>query len=202
VRIGASTDLKMMNSKTMMNRSESNWVWLPALLDASWFATFVATEPARCTERSDGSADLSMAPFRSSISVFAPVWSKGETLETTSSWAALPSGEAPRNVTASTVGTVLSSDDRLVSAAWSDAPRAAPLVAATTWTWLLFVEPMSGWASVAAWLLGALAGRKALLLLFTSEPMDGRKCTAAMVPTSHTASTTHRNRTTPRPRAS
>ena len=76
------------------------------------------------------------------------------------------------------------------------------MVTATTGTWVWRVEPMSGSASLAAWLLGAVAGRKALLLLFTWLASEGKAWTANTVPSTHTATITQRRRTTPLPIAS
>ena len=63
---------------------------------------------------------------------------------------------------------------------------------ATTWIRVWLDGPVSGSARAAAWLLGALAGRKALLLLFTWLPRLGSAFMAAPVPTSHTTTTTQR----------
>ncbi len=75
-------------------------------------------------------------------------------------------------------------------------------VTATIGTWLWVCRPMRGCARTAAWLLGALAGRKAPLLLSTWLDREGSEWMAATVPSTHTITTSHRKRTTPRPSAS
>ena len=61
----------------------------------------------------------------------------------------------------------------MVSQAWSAAVRVPWLTAATTGTGIRFVPP-NGAASCAACSLGALAGRKALLLPWVTLFSDGR----------------------------
>ena len=158
-----------MNSSTMMNRIDASWIWLPCLLDCCWFATLVATCPARCTWRSGGKFALFSAPWRSSMSVLSRPWSNGEMLEVTRSCTARRLGETPRKCVpwGSTVGTLASSVTARWSAAWSAAVSSGAVVTATTGIWLWLTLPISGCASVAASLLGAEAGRKAPLLLST-----------------------------------
>ena len=49
VTSGASSERKMMKSRTRMKRIDASWMFLPCLLDCSWLATLVATWPARWT---------------------------------------------------------------------------------------------------------------------------------------------------------
>ena len=199
--MGARAARKITNSSTRMNRIENSWIWLLCLVDCFWLATWVGIWPARLTRRSPGSDVLSMAAWRSATSRLVPVWSNGVTVETTSSWAAWPSGAVPRKFTPVTVGTCRRLAESVLSAAWSASDKVAPEVSATTCTWLWLVEPMRGSASLAAWVLGALAGRKSLLLLFTWLPRVGKACAASAVPMIQTTTITQRRRTTQRPRA-
>jgi hypothetical protein len=66
--------------------------------------------------------------------------------------------------------------------------------AATTGTGIRFVDP-NGAASCAAFSLGALAGRKALLLPWVTLFSDGRKCGTATAAISQAAMTNQRNLT-------
>src|ERR1700722_16807887 len=95
---------------------------------------------------------------------------------------------------ASTVSRSIAATSALVSRWWFS-------VAATTNASSLIDEPLKGVSSLAATLLGMLAGRYWVLLLFTDAASDGRNSTAATVPPSQTATTSHRERMEKRPRA-
>ena len=98
----------------------------------------------------------------------------GESLDSTSTCAAWRSGETPANWTRSTVGTLRNAVASDWAAERSDALSVPPEETNTTWTSDWSDGPVNGSARSAAWLLGALAGRNALLLLLTSLPRLGR----------------------------
>ena len=191
----------MMNSKTMMNRIEKLWIWLPCLLRLLLVGDVGGhlRRPGAPGGR-PGSRPWPAPPCMSWTSVLVRAWSKGVTEETTSSSAAR-------------LLAVISSADLTLGTAFNEllgpgqrrlvgrGERRGRLVTATTGTWVRFTEPIKGWASVAARLLGALAGRNALLLLLTWLAKEGSELTAANVPTNQTTRMNQRSRTTPRPRA-
>ncbi len=118
--------------------------------------------------------------------------SLGESLESTRTWAARRSGETPANWTESTVDTLRNA----VATDWAverSDPLSVPCEATkTTWIRVWSAGPTNGSARCAAWLLGASAGRNALLLLLTSLPRLGSPRTAAPVPTSQSTRMTQR----------
>ena len=150
-----------------MKRYEASSISRLCRADWAFAAAFVASCPARCACRPAGSGVRAMAPCMSSIRVSPWPWLNGDAAETRRSWAASPSGEVPRYSTESVVGTwrrLARSERRAVSSA---ASSGRPSVKATTGTELCVTGPISGCASRAAWLLGALSGRKAPLLSLT-----------------------------------
>ncbi len=192
VRIGASADRKMKSNKTMMNSNDSDWVSLPWAWDWLWLATPVATAPAKWTSSPGGSDAFSTTSCIRANSVLSSGRSLGEFFDSTRICAASRSGERLPNWTRSTVGT----RRRLVPSDWtaemSEAPSVPWRATATTWISDWLAGPVSGMARLAAWLLGAFVGRKALLLLFTWLPRLGRARVAIPVPTSHRMTTIQR----------
>src|SRR5579872_1683976 len=191
VSIGARADRKMRSNRTMIRMNESVWVCLPSVADWALFATAVATAPASSI-RSPGAWKRPRTVSSLSTRVLTPAMSFGAFLDSTTSCAALASGETPANCTRSTLGTRRSAPANDSRVDWSMAFSEPAEDTATTWTRDWLDGPVSGSARLAAWLDGALAGRNALLLLLTWLPRLGSAREAAPVPTSQSTSTTHR----------
>ncbi len=197
---GASSERKTKSRSTMMNRIDSAWVLLPVELEDFCSATLVGTTPARWNCRPGGAptfANWAVSPF---TTCSEGVMLKPAMFASASSWTACPSLEVPTYCTVCTRGTFFAATASRPSA------RVSATVIGPLWLRPMMMIgcrvdlPTSGTARLPATVLGALAGRKAELSLFTSLASDGRKWTEAAVPTSHTTTISQRNRTVKRPR--
>ena len=121
-------------------------------------------------------------------------WLAWLTSDSTCSCSACWSADRPRSRTETTVGTVARSCCSVASQVVSAVLRVPWSTAATTCTGTRLVAP-NGAASWAACSLGALAGRKALLLPWVTLLSEGRNFGTAKAAISQAAMTTQRNLT-------
>jgi len=201
VTIGASTERKIRINSKMIKRNENNWTRLPVRFELAWFATLVATVPARWKWRSGGAPSLPKVACRRSRTGFWSVTSTWLTPIRTRMRATLPSGDVPSRWVAFTFGTAAVSCASWTTAAASALTSVPFELEATTKTSLVLLElPRIGVASVAAFALGALEGRNWLLSLFTSLPREGSARDETTMTTIQARTTGHLKRTTRRPR--
>ena len=195
----SESERKISTSSTMMNRADRLSSWLPVLPDAFCWSTWMARSPARWACSPAGScawAILARSPFTRSVSWFWPPLN----LASTTSCSACPSGERPRSLIAVTVGTWRNWAVSAPSALTSAADSGALVRATTTGTGCRLLVP-NGSASVAACMLGALAGRNLVLLPCVTLDNDGNAALTTNAATSQAGMTIHQNRAQNRPMA-
>src|SRR5208282_2353567 len=141
-----------------------------------------------------GGADFAICSRMFFTSVVWSGWLPWLTSDSTCSCSACWSADRPRSRTETTVGTVARSCCSPASQVVSAVLRVPWFTAATTCTGTRLVAP-NGAASCAACSLGALAGRKALLLPWVTLFSEGKKCGTAKAAISQAAMTTQRNLT-------
>ena len=177
-----------------MKTTDRSSTSFPVVPDLACWSTLIAMSPARCTCSPAGGDALLIVARSLSTSVVCPLASPPPMSESTCSWSACWSADRPRSWTLTTVGTVLRSCARVASQDVSAAVRVPWLTAATTGIGIRFGDP-NGDASCAAFSLGALAGRKALLLPWVTLLSEGKNLGTAIAATSQAAMTTQRNLT-------
>ena len=177
---GANSDRKMISSRMMMKRKAAPCTWLPVLPDCFCWSALMANWPVRCTCIPAGGDDAAIAARMLSMRPFTAVSLPVDTSDCTWIWAACPSTPCgpgtcdwPTSRAFTTVGTLARSLTRVPRYAWSAALNDPVLTAATTGTGTVDVENPSGAARFAAWLLGASAGRNALLLPCVTLESEG-----------------------------
>ncbi len=200
----AGTERNTTSSSTITNRIENVCTCLPALLELAWLATAVAIWPETWSWSPAGAPECENVAWSASMIALSFEMSFPPNRTRTRISAACRSEDTPSSVEDLTDCTSRASDaSRAIacrSALVSGPEREATIV--TSPTLPVPPPPRTGFASVAAFWLGELEGRNALLLLLTSLPRDG---SAALVTTAtriQKATIAQRKRTTKRASAS
>ena len=190
VRNGARIDRKITSNSTRMNRIENSCTVPPVLLEPVALAAFVATSPARWNSRPEGARARAKVSCSWFTIVVCVGWSIGLTRASTRICVAWPSDDVPIWCAASTSGTRRTEATSRMTAASSRAVSGNALRDATMKIWLsLDVPPCTGTAKLAAFELGALAGRNLVLSLLTSLDADGSALDDTTASTIHSSTT-------------
>ena len=185
-----------------MKRNDPPCTSLPVSPDCFCWSTAMATIPAVCTCIPAGGFAAAIVDRRSSMSVVIAPWSLVATSDSTWSCAACPdapfgagTADCPRSRTLVTVLTLPRSVCSVLSQSCSAALNVPEDTAATTGTGVTFSDSPSGAAKFAACWLGALAGRKSVLLPCVTLASEGSAFGIATAAAIQTMRTTQRNLT-------
>ncbi len=182
----------------MMNSRDSDWVLLWERPADEVLSIWVASWPVRWAWSPVAPAG-NAARMPSTTAVASGPALNDTTSAWTRAWRAAPSADTPKSMTTLTWATV-----RIVASSWSMVALSAavsPPSRATTSVALASDEFWKGEARAAACMLGALSGRKPLVVSLATSLIDGRRRTAPTVPTIQITTIRNRKRTAVRPSA-
>jgi hypothetical protein len=129
---GASSDRKIISSKTRIKITDRPSTWFPWLPDLACWSTLIAIWPARFTCNPAGAAAVTIFARMFFTSVVWSGWLAWLTSDSTCSCSPCWSADRPRSRTETTVGTVARSCRSVASQVVSAVLSVPPPTAATT----------------------------------------------------------------------